>query len=64
MNAMLIQAAAAAGEPHLTFSSILSDIPHDPAAIAVYVLTIVAVGWVVVAGRRKGSGSSQRPAGQ
>lgn len=60
MHAMLIQAAADAADPHLTFTSVLQDIPHDPAAVAVYIMSAIAVGWVVIAGRRKGGGGGSQ----
>lgn len=58
MYAMLIQAAADAADPGLTLTSIVADIPHDPAAIVVYLVSAAAVGWVVIAGRRKGPPTS------
>lgn len=53
MHTMLIQAAAEAGANHMTVGRVFADIPHDAAAIVVYVLSAVSVGWVVIAGRRK-----------
>lgn len=54
---LLIQAATAA-EPHLTFMGVLRGIPHDAAAVFVYLLSAVSVVWVFIAGRRKGSSAS------
>jgi hypothetical protein len=31
----------------LTLGEIVAGIPHDPAALFIYVLTALAVGWVV-----------------
>ena len=45
----LIQAA---GEEGLTLGKILADIPHDAAAIVVYVLVGFSVGLVIWSGRR------------
>lgn len=40
---------------HVTFAEVLSNIPHDPASIFVYLLLVASVVGVVVAGRaRKG----------
>lgn len=54
---LLIQAATAA-EPHLTFMGVLRGIPHDAAAVFVYLLSVVSVGWVFIAGRKKGAPTS------
>lgn len=52
MYASLIQAVDHAGDG-LTFGQILSDIPHDAAAVVIYLLTAVAVGWVVWANLKR-----------
>ena len=41
-----------AAEEGLTFGELLSNIPHDAAAIVVYVLVGFSVGLVVWSGRR------------
>ena len=40
-------------EHHLTLHSILVDIPHDAAAIVIYVLSAAVIGWVLKAGLKK-----------
>lgn len=40
-------------EDHLTLHSVLADIPHDPAAIVVYIISAAAIRWVLKAGLRK-----------
>lgn len=42
----------AAGDEGLTLGEILADIPHDAAAIVVYVLVGFSIGLVVWSGRR------------
>lgn len=51
----------ATSEDGLTFGEVLSNIPHDAAAIVVYVLVGFSVGLVVWSGRRRGPGKP--PAG-
>ena len=46
----------------LTFHSILVDIPHDAAAIVVYILSAGSIYWVFKAGLKKPD--SDEPEGQ
>lgn len=52
MYALLVAVAAQAGDG-LTFGEVVSGIPHDPAAIVIYLLTAGAVGWLVWANRKR-----------
>jgi hypothetical protein len=52
----LLQQAAQGGDESLTFGEILSGIPHDGPAFFIYLLTAVAVGWVVWASRKRPKG--------
>lgn len=47
----MIQAATSA-EEGLTLVEVLSNIPHDPAAVVIYILSAGAIAWVLVAGTR------------
>jgi hypothetical protein len=40
----------------LSFGEVLAGIPHDAPAFVMYALTFVAVGWIIWANRKKGSG--------
>ncbi|MGK7312920.1 MAG: hypothetical protein ACN0LA_11845 [Candidatus Longimicrobiales bacterium M2_2A_002] len=40
-------------EQHLTLHSVLVGIPHDAAAIVVYLISAGAIGWVFKAGLAK-----------
>ena len=48
----LFSTMQAAVDEGLTFGEILADIPHDAAAIVVYILVGFSVGLVVWSGRR------------
>lgn len=53
MTPMIISAAILLQEQHLTLHSVLVDIPHDAAAIVVYLISAGAIGWVFKAGLAK-----------
>lgn len=50
---LMSSAAILLQEHHLTLHSVLVDIPHDAAAIFIYIISAAAIGWVIKAGREK-----------
>lgn len=55
MYALLLQAVHTNAD-QLTWREILTGIPHDGPAFFIYLLTAIAVGWVVWAGRKRPKG--------
>jgi hypothetical protein len=52
MYALLMQVTDRTNDG-LTFGEVLSGIPHDGAAVFMYVLTALAIGWVIWANRKR-----------
>lgn len=48
----LFSSMQAAVDEGLTFAEVLADIPHDAAAVVVYILVGFSIGLVVWSGRR------------
>lgn len=62
-TALLIIAVAQAvssDDDGLTWREVLTDLPHDPASIAVFLLVIVSVALVIWAGRPGRSGGRRK----
>jgi hypothetical protein len=55
MFALLLQTVHQSGDG-LTWGEILTGIPHDGPAVFIYMLTALAVGWVVWANRKRPKG--------
>jgi hypothetical protein len=52
-HALLLLQAPDPSSDGLTFSEIVTGIPHDGPAIFIYLLTALAVGWVIWANRKR-----------
>jgi hypothetical protein len=55
MYALLMQVTDRTSDG-LTLGEIISGIPHDAPALFIYVLTAAAVGWVIMASRKRPKG--------